>query len=112
LEWWKNTKQLEHGSLICLWYEPQARVPTQGSAAAGSRLQLWRPAAATPSAAEAVEVAPVLVFASVVDKDARKLADGGSGGYGGTLGGATGQVNTSGSRGGNLGGVRPRLGIR
>jgi hypothetical protein len=88
LDFWKNSKQLEHGSLIALWQEPNA---PQVSAQLAARRARLGAAAGLGGEGAAAAVNPHIIFATVVDRDARKLAgihvagssSGGSGSEGG-----------------------------
>lgn len=72
LDFWKNSKRLEHGSLLALWYEPQA---SRGAAHRRQQQQQHGVAAAPATgSAAATGLAPELIFVTVVDRDARKLA--------------------------------------
>lgn len=108
IEFWKHSKQLEHGSLIALWYE--LNTPATLLAAHRARREQQQRAAATAELAAPVD--PELIFATIVDRDARKLA--GLSVRGSTGDGAGSISSSNGSNGSSKGegGVRCRIGIR
>jgi hypothetical protein len=103
MDFWKNTKQLEHGSLIALWHEPNAPANSAQMAARVARL-----GAAAAGGSNVLAVNPHIIFATVVDRDARKLAGipvaGSSSGGSSREGGGMSRSSTD--------GVRCCLGIR
>ncbi|GIM16879.1 hypothetical protein Vretimale_19458 [Volvox reticuliferus] len=74
-EWWRNSKRLSHGTLLCFWWEPASAPSNSGAAGASSSSRSSATAADTGSVSEpAADPAPRLVVGVVARRDPKELA--------------------------------------
>ena len=77
--WWQQTKQLQHGSLVCLWWQ---KVPTTAQAAGAAGLRMHTDnKESTGELQVSPAYQPSLVFATITGRDMQSLVPNGEGSH-------------------------------